>query len=164
MYDIQHCIICCPSDSTVSEDARIESRTVATTALAVRRSYHSGRSHPQSARSHTHSARSHTHSARSHPQLGYVSSNNSARSKHPHSARSHPHTARSHPHSARSHPHSARSHPHSARSHNAAFLLLWQPFESPELVTSCSHRWNFTLLAVLLLLVLSFTLLFSFVV
>jgi hypothetical protein len=35
--------------STVSEDAGIESRTVATTALAVRRYNHSARSHPQSA-------------------------------------------------------------------------------------------------------------------
>ncbi len=46
VYDIQHCFICCPSDSTVSEDAGIELRTVATTALAVRRSNHSVRSHP----------------------------------------------------------------------------------------------------------------------
>ncbi len=47
MYDIQHCFICRPSDSTVSEDAGIEPRTVATTALAVGRSNHSARSHPQ---------------------------------------------------------------------------------------------------------------------
>ncbi len=40
------CIICCPSDSTVSEDAGIEPRTVATAAMAVRRSNHSARSHP----------------------------------------------------------------------------------------------------------------------
>jgi hypothetical protein len=46
MYDIQHCFICRPSDFTVSEDAWIEPRTVATTALAVRRSNHSARSHP----------------------------------------------------------------------------------------------------------------------
>ncbi len=46
MYNIQHCFICHPSDSTVSEDAGIEPRTVATTALAVRRSNHSDRSHP----------------------------------------------------------------------------------------------------------------------
>ncbi len=46
MYDIQHCFICRPSDSTVSEDARIEPMTVATTALAVRRSNHKARSHP----------------------------------------------------------------------------------------------------------------------
>ncbi len=45
MYDIQHCFISRPSDSTVSEDAGIEPRTVATTALAVRRSNHSARSH-----------------------------------------------------------------------------------------------------------------------
>jgi hypothetical protein len=30
MYVIQHCFICRPSDSTVSEDAGIEPRTVAT--------------------------------------------------------------------------------------------------------------------------------------
>ncbi len=47
MYGIQHCFICRPSDSTVSEDAGIEPRTVATTALAVRRSNQSARSHPQ---------------------------------------------------------------------------------------------------------------------
>jgi hypothetical protein len=41
MYDIQQCFICRPSDSTVSEDAEIEARTVATTALTVRRSNHS---------------------------------------------------------------------------------------------------------------------------
>jgi hypothetical protein len=33
MYFIQHCFICRPSDSTVSEDAGIEPRTVATLAL-----------------------------------------------------------------------------------------------------------------------------------
>ncbi len=44
---IQHCFICRPSDSTVSEDAGIEPWTVATSALAVRRSNHSARSHPQ---------------------------------------------------------------------------------------------------------------------
>jgi hypothetical protein len=36
-----------PSDSTVSEEAGIEHRTVATTALAVRRSNHSARPHPK---------------------------------------------------------------------------------------------------------------------
>jgi hypothetical protein len=40
LYDIQHCFICRPSDYTVSEDAGIEPRTVATTALAVRRFIH----------------------------------------------------------------------------------------------------------------------------
>jgi hypothetical protein len=45
-YDNQHCFICRPSDSTVPEEARIEPRRVATTALAVRRSNHSARSHP----------------------------------------------------------------------------------------------------------------------
>ncbi len=46
MYDIQQCFICRPSDSTVSEDAGIEPRTVATTALAVKRSDQSARAHP----------------------------------------------------------------------------------------------------------------------
>jgi hypothetical protein len=46
-YLIQHCFICCRSDSTVSEDALIELRTLATLALAVRRSNHSASSHPQ---------------------------------------------------------------------------------------------------------------------
>jgi hypothetical protein len=36
-----------PTDSPVSEGARIEPRTVATTTLAVRRSNHSARSHPE---------------------------------------------------------------------------------------------------------------------
>jgi hypothetical protein len=55
-----------PSDTTVSEDAGIEPRTVATLALAVRRSNHSARSRPQSARSHPQSARSHPQTTRSH--------------------------------------------------------------------------------------------------
>jgi hypothetical protein len=58
MYDIQHCFICRPSDSTVSEDAGIEPRTVATTALTVKCSNHSARSHPHLDRSHPPSARS----------------------------------------------------------------------------------------------------------
>jgi hypothetical protein len=45
MYVIQHCFICLPSDSTASEDARIEPRTVTTLALTARRSNHSARSH-----------------------------------------------------------------------------------------------------------------------
>ncbi len=47
MYVIQHCFICRPSDSTVSEEAGIEPRTVATLALTDRRSNHLARSHPQ---------------------------------------------------------------------------------------------------------------------
>jgi hypothetical protein len=39
-YYIQHCFICRPSDSTVPTDAGIEPRTVATGALAIRRSNH----------------------------------------------------------------------------------------------------------------------------
>jgi hypothetical protein len=46
MFDIQHCFICRPSDSTVSEDAGIEPRIVATMAWTVMRSIHSARSHP----------------------------------------------------------------------------------------------------------------------
>ncbi len=46
MYVIQHCVICCPSDSTVSEDAGIEPRTVATLALTARCSNHLAKSHP----------------------------------------------------------------------------------------------------------------------
>ncbi len=48
MYVIQHCFICRPSDSTVSEEAGIEPcRTVAALAMTARRSDHSARSHPQ---------------------------------------------------------------------------------------------------------------------
>jgi hypothetical protein len=52
MCDIQHYFIWRPSDSSVSEDAGIEPRTVATKALTVRRSNHSARSLPYSARSY----------------------------------------------------------------------------------------------------------------
>ena len=52
MYDTQHCFICLPSDTTVSEDAGIEPRTVATTALAVRRSNHSARSQMRKVKRH----------------------------------------------------------------------------------------------------------------
>ncbi len=45
MYFIHHWFICRLSDSNVSEDAGIEPRTAATSALAVRRSNHSARSH-----------------------------------------------------------------------------------------------------------------------
>jgi len=45
MYVIQHCFICRPSNSTVSEDAGIEPRGVATLALTASRSSHSARSH-----------------------------------------------------------------------------------------------------------------------
>ncbi len=44
-YCIQHCFICRPSDSNVSEYAGIEPRTVATLALAVRSSNNSARSY-----------------------------------------------------------------------------------------------------------------------
>jgi hypothetical protein len=54
MYDIQHCIICRPSDSAVPEDAKIEPRKVATTALAIRRSNHSARFHPNIFLTHPH--------------------------------------------------------------------------------------------------------------
>ncbi len=68
---IQHCFFSRPSDSTVSEDAGIEPRTVAASTLAVRRSNHSAGSHPLSRLYLI------QHSARSHPQ-----DHNSARSSH----------------------------------------------------------------------------------
>jgi hypothetical protein len=47
-YIIEHCFICSPSESTVSEDARIESIAVATLALTVRcTNLHLAKSHPQ---------------------------------------------------------------------------------------------------------------------
>jgi hypothetical protein len=69
MYVIQHCFICRPSDSTVSEDAGIEPRTVATLELTARRSNHSARSHPQLSRAHPQLSRSHPQLARAHPQM-----------------------------------------------------------------------------------------------
>ncbi len=53
-YFIQHCFICRPSESTVSVDAGIELRTVATLALAVRSDSLTTRLDfmPNSARSH----------------------------------------------------------------------------------------------------------------
>ncbi len=59
-YFIELCFICRPSDSTVSEDAGVEPRTVATKAMAIRCFYHTrlelihgmAKSHQQSARSH----------------------------------------------------------------------------------------------------------------
>ncbi len=45
LYWFQHCCICRPSDFTVSEYAGIEPRTVATSALTVRRSNHTARFH-----------------------------------------------------------------------------------------------------------------------
>jgi hypothetical protein len=46
MYFIQQRFICRPLDSTVSEDAGIKPRTIASWTLTVRRSNHSARSHP----------------------------------------------------------------------------------------------------------------------
>jgi hypothetical protein len=46
MYVIQHCFICRPSDSTVSDFSGIELKTVATLALTARRSNHSAKSYP----------------------------------------------------------------------------------------------------------------------
>ncbi len=46
MYVIQHCFICCPSESTVSEDAGIEPRTVAILAWTARRCNHANISRP----------------------------------------------------------------------------------------------------------------------
>jgi hypothetical protein len=52
MSDFQQCFICRPSASTVSEDAGMEPRTVASTALAVRRSNHSARSQMRKVKRH----------------------------------------------------------------------------------------------------------------
>jgi hypothetical protein len=41
LYFVQHCFICHPSDSILSEDAGIAPRAVASLALSVRRSNHS---------------------------------------------------------------------------------------------------------------------------
>jgi hypothetical protein len=84
-YFIQHCFICRPFESTVSEDAGIEPRTVATSALAVTRSSHSAACHPlgyisstklhliHQPTSHPYQPTSHPYQATSHP-LGYISS------------------------------------------------------------------------------------------
>ncbi len=64
-YFIQHCFICRPSASTVSENAGIQPRTVATTALAVRRSNYSAIYYPQTRQYLIH-------------KLGYISSTNLA--------------------------------------------------------------------------------------
>jgi hypothetical protein len=45
MYVIQHCFICRPSDSTVSEVAGIEPSTVVNLTLTARLCPHSARSH-----------------------------------------------------------------------------------------------------------------------
>jgi hypothetical protein len=98
--------ICCHSDSAVSENAGIEPRTEATSALVVRRSNHSARSHPPGARPTTllldlihlwldlcsTSSRSHT----VHMGLDLIHKEQGARSHTP-GARSHPPGARSHP-------------------------------------------------------------------
>ncbi len=47
MYDIQHGFFCRPSDSTVSEDAGIEPRTVSITMLAVRRTARTAKPRPR---------------------------------------------------------------------------------------------------------------------
>jgi hypothetical protein len=46
MHCIKHYFICHPSDSTVSKDSGIESRTVVTTALTAMRYNNSAKSHP----------------------------------------------------------------------------------------------------------------------
>ncbi len=53
-YFIQHCFICRPSDSTVSEDAGIEPRTVATLPLEVRHFIQSARFHLQMGQNSNH--------------------------------------------------------------------------------------------------------------
>ncbi len=76
IYCIQHCFICRPSDSIVSQDAGIEPRTLATSALAVRRSNHYiGQISTTTRLDLIHNqARSHPLRARSHSLLGQISS------------------------------------------------------------------------------------------
>ncbi len=62
IYFIQHCFICRLTDSTVSEVAGIEPRTVATRPDLIH--YSARLDHIQN------SDRYHPHSARSHPKLG----------------------------------------------------------------------------------------------
>ncbi len=85
MYVIQHCFICRPSDSTVSEDAGIEPTTVATDALTTRLdrlTHDSARSHDLAESWVRWSSRvvRASNSPRSHPRLGQISFTNSARS------------------------------------------------------------------------------------
>jgi hypothetical protein len=97
---IQHCSICRPSGSTLSEDAGIEPRTVATLALEVRRSkpwldliHNSARTHPHRLNLiHTTVVLIHTQldlilGYLIHTQLNIIQGLSSSRS-HPHSARS----------------------------------------------------------------------------
>ncbi len=141
MYCIQHCFICRPSDSIVSEDAGIEPRTVATSALAASQTLLPF-GQISSIIGQISSKLSYTVKKAfrySRPQLGcHLPTSPSAgiiyicRHQPPPpreslvsdipardgnieklflQCRSNPHSARSHPHSARSHPHSVRSHP-----------------------------------------------------
>ncbi len=72
---IQRHFICRPSNSSVSEDVAIEPRTVATSALAFRRSNRSARYHSQARLDLIHITRLDLiySSARSHPLLGLIS-------------------------------------------------------------------------------------------
>ncbi len=73
MYDIQHCFICRPSDSTVPEDAEIEPRTVVTRyGIGCQVSNHSPGSHPLSARSHPHMATLMTFSTLTYPRKPFA--------------------------------------------------------------------------------------------
>ncbi len=109
----QNCFVCRRSDSSVSEDAGIEPKTVATSALAVRRSnYISSTLGHISTTIRLHLihtwlhpihnlATSHSHSATTHPQLGYISSTlgyilSTLATSQPPSATPHPHSATSH--------------------------------------------------------------------
>ncbi len=144
MYFIQHCFICGLSDSTVSEGAGIEPMTVATSALAVRRSSHSATSHSLLGYISSTLATSHPHSLHLintryiSSTLGYMSS--TLATSHQHSATSHPHSATSHPHSATSHPNSATSHSYSATSHPlSATSYPHSTTSHPHSATSYSH-------------------------
>ncbi len=113
MYFIQHCFVCCPSDFTLSEDAGIEPRAVATSALksdALTTRLFSSTSKLDV----IHKTRLDLNRTRLdliHTRLHLILIrldliHNSARS-HPRSATSHPHSARPHrlDNLAKSHPH-----------------------------------------------------------
>jgi hypothetical protein len=107
IFFILHCFICYPSGFNKSENARIEPRTVAMSALqSDALSPWLDLKHVQLNLIHTqldliHTRPAHPHSARSHLYFD----------------RSHPHLAISHTLSSRIYSHSARSHPHLTRPH-----------------------------------------------
>jgi hypothetical protein len=130
MFFILHCFICRLSDSTVSEDAGIKPRTVATLALAVLCSNHSAiLSTIRLDLIHTLLDLIHTQLDLIHTRLDLIHLSKISSTK----ARSHPASARSHPLLARSHPYSARFHPQ---------LKLKLNFSQTSLPVYCIYSQN----------------------